>query len=214
MTASLQSDQADATGRRPVENRTRGRVVAGVALITIGVITTLANFLESPSFGALLVPALGIIFLLWGVLRPGGGIPDPRRNSQRYRFGDLPPGRPAESSPGGGRGGCVSAFFCRGLGPHYRAVRRNQPTGALVGAYSGRRAGPDRRSPAGRGGGVGGSGLDWPPVAARIDRSGTLYRFPAAVNRSSVGPALESDIAGPWRTSPSRVAPQAQPENS
>ncbi len=45
----------------------RNRWIAGVALVAIGLIALIANFVESPSLGMLIVPTLGLIFTLWGI---------------------------------------------------------------------------------------------------------------------------------------------------
>jgi hypothetical protein len=57
----------------------RGRWVAGVALVVIGLVSLLTNIIDSPSLGMLIVPTLGLVFTLWGIvvrqvglLIPGG----------------------------------------------------------------------------------------------------------------------------------------------
>jgi hypothetical protein len=57
----------------------RGRWMAGIALIAIGVLVLVAQFAKSETLGLLFLPGLGLIFLIWGsaahsvgLLIPGG----------------------------------------------------------------------------------------------------------------------------------------------
>ncbi len=68
MSTQVQQENFEAA---PIQEKPRaqsGRIVTGVALVVIGLIAVLANFFDSPSFGILIVPTLGLIFLLWGII--------------------------------------------------------------------------------------------------------------------------------------------------
>ena len=68
--------------RDPVEERSedrRGRIIAGVSLVTIGLLTLVLQFGETMNLGQYFLNALGLIFLIWGLttdtfglLIPGG----------------------------------------------------------------------------------------------------------------------------------------------
>lgn len=62
-----------------MENTNRRNVATGAALIALGVLFLLAQTFENVDFGLLIVPAMGVIFLVWGLaarqvglLVPGG----------------------------------------------------------------------------------------------------------------------------------------------
>jgi hypothetical protein len=62
-----------------MENNNRKNIATGAALIALGVLFLLAQTLENVDFGLLIVSAMGVIFLIWGLaarqvglLVPGG----------------------------------------------------------------------------------------------------------------------------------------------
>ncbi|MGE5335119.1 MAG: hypothetical protein ACM3N4_10500, partial [Nitrososphaerota archaeon] len=63
----------------PARSAPDGRIIAGVVLIAFGVLALLATFTESSVFGLSILPSLGILFIVWGlvarlpaVMIPGG----------------------------------------------------------------------------------------------------------------------------------------------
>lgn len=64
------------TGTLPNQQRQRRRAVGGLALIIIGVLALLlqTNVLRGNLWPLLFLPALGLIFLLWGMLTRRGGL--------------------------------------------------------------------------------------------------------------------------------------------
>lgn len=56
------------------EKSGRGRWVTGAVLILLGVLSLAGQFWELPSLGTLFLPALGLIFLLWGMFTRSGGL--------------------------------------------------------------------------------------------------------------------------------------------
>ncbi len=48
--------------------KTKNGLVAGVALIVIGLVALAAQLLDSPNLGMLILPTLAIIFLAWGLI--------------------------------------------------------------------------------------------------------------------------------------------------
>ena len=52
----------------------RNRWLSGVALIVIGVLLLAGQFIKLPSFGQLFLPALGLVFILWGIFTRSGGL--------------------------------------------------------------------------------------------------------------------------------------------
>lgn len=66
-------------GRPPYGRRGRPRGIAGLVLIIIGVVALIATLSRNEQIGLLFLPALGLIFLIWGIavrnpglLVPGG----------------------------------------------------------------------------------------------------------------------------------------------
>lgn len=56
-------------------SESRNRIVGGVALIVLGLIALAAQFIDfGETAGLLIVPGLGIIFLLWGLLTRQSGL--------------------------------------------------------------------------------------------------------------------------------------------
>ncbi len=51
-----------------VQTDVRGRVIAGVALILIGALLLIAQITQSANLGLLIPAALGVIFLVWGLV--------------------------------------------------------------------------------------------------------------------------------------------------
>ncbi len=52
----------------------RGGLVAGAALILIGVWSMVGQFIDFDAKGILFLPVLGAVFLLWGILTRSGGL--------------------------------------------------------------------------------------------------------------------------------------------
>lgn len=61
----------------PAQHGPDGRIIAGVVLIAFGVLALLATFTESSVFGLSILPSLGILFIVWGLVArlPGVMIP-------------------------------------------------------------------------------------------------------------------------------------------
>lgn len=57
-----------------VKSNGREKWTAGVALIVIGIIALAGQFVPLPNLGLLVLPALGLVFLLWGILSREGGL--------------------------------------------------------------------------------------------------------------------------------------------
>ncbi len=50
------------------DSKTRNTIVAGLALIIIGLVVLAVQFLDTPAIGLLILPTLAIIFLAWGLI--------------------------------------------------------------------------------------------------------------------------------------------------
>ncbi len=61
-------DNQDQPVAEQSSSKTKNGIVAGVALIIIGLVTLVAQFLDSPNIGLLVLPTLAIIFLAWGLI--------------------------------------------------------------------------------------------------------------------------------------------------
>jgi hypothetical protein len=62
-----------------MENRNRNTIAAGLGMIALGALFLLVQFFDNVDFGLLILPAMGVIFLAWGLgarqvglLVPGG----------------------------------------------------------------------------------------------------------------------------------------------
>ena len=71
MSAQLPSPTLDTT---PVHHDSRGRSVAGIALIAIGLLALLAQLTNWSILGWIVLPTLAVIFLTWGVLTRNFGL--------------------------------------------------------------------------------------------------------------------------------------------
>jgi hypothetical protein len=60
-------------GELPSTNRPN-RWITGIGLIAVGTLALIAQFVEVDLLGLLFLPALGLIFLLWGLLTRNGGL--------------------------------------------------------------------------------------------------------------------------------------------
>lgn len=62
----------------PVKNTSpplrRNRVLSGLVLILLGGVFLVAQFVEIPSLGKLILPGLGLLFLFWGIAVREGGL--------------------------------------------------------------------------------------------------------------------------------------------
>jgi hypothetical protein len=61
-------------GRPRVGRRGRPRGIAGVALIVIGVVALIATLSRNEQIGLLFLPALGLIFIIWGIVVRSPGL--------------------------------------------------------------------------------------------------------------------------------------------
>lgn len=71
MTAQLPSPTIETP---PAHHDTRGRVVAGIALIAIGAVALLAQLTNWSILGWIILPTLAVIFLAWGLLTRNFGL--------------------------------------------------------------------------------------------------------------------------------------------
>ena len=78
MSTQLNKDLVQEPVDRPQEER-RGRIIAGISLVTIGLLTLVMQFGETMNLGQYFLNAVGLIFLIWGLttdtfglLIPGG----------------------------------------------------------------------------------------------------------------------------------------------
>ncbi len=71
MSAQLPSPTLDTT---PVHHDSRGRIVAGIALIAIGLLALLAQLTNWSILGWMVLPTLALIFLAWGILTRNFGL--------------------------------------------------------------------------------------------------------------------------------------------
>jgi hypothetical protein len=68
MSAQLQQpSEPQQTEPAAKSRRTRDRVIAGIALIAIGIVVLIAQLMNRPELSWIIVPMLGLIFLIWGV---------------------------------------------------------------------------------------------------------------------------------------------------
>ena len=56
------------------KNDGSNRWVSGVVLILLGLVFLAGQLFDLPSFGQLFLPALGLVFLLWGIFTRSGGL--------------------------------------------------------------------------------------------------------------------------------------------
>ncbi|NJN44998.1 MAG: hypothetical protein HC806_09955 [Anaerolineae bacterium] len=52
----------------------RGRWITGLAFIALGLLWLAQEFVEIDGFGAIVLPGLAVIFLLWGIVTRSGGL--------------------------------------------------------------------------------------------------------------------------------------------
>ncbi len=71
MSAQLPGSTLDTTS---VHHEARGRIVAGIALIAIGLLALLAQFTNWSILGWMVLPTLALIFLTWGLLTRNFGL--------------------------------------------------------------------------------------------------------------------------------------------
>jgi len=72
-----QAPETPAQPQTPVQRRTDQRLIAGVVLIVFGMLMLLATFTNSSILGLSILPILGVLFIVWGLLArlPGPMIP-------------------------------------------------------------------------------------------------------------------------------------------
>ena len=56
------------------KHSTRDRIIAGIALIAIGAVVFLAQISNQPELTWVIVPVLGLIFLIWGLVARSIGL--------------------------------------------------------------------------------------------------------------------------------------------
>jgi hypothetical protein len=71
MTAQLPGSTLETS---PAQHETRGRIVAGIALIAIGAVALLAQLTNWSILGWIILPTLAVIFLAWGLLTHNFGL--------------------------------------------------------------------------------------------------------------------------------------------
>jgi hypothetical protein len=71
MTAQLPGSTLETA---PAQHETRGRIVAGIALIAIGAVALLAQLTNWSILGWIILPTLALIFLTWGLLTRNFGL--------------------------------------------------------------------------------------------------------------------------------------------
>jgi hypothetical protein len=93
----------------------RNHVVGGIALIVLGLIALLAQFSDfGETLGLLIVPALGAIFLLWGILTRQSGLLIPGGILSGIGIGILLIAGPFDSVTGDTSGGIFMLSFAFG----------------------------------------------------------------------------------------------------
>src|SRR5690348_16600287 len=72
-----QAPVTPAQPQTPVQRRPDQRLIAGVVLIVFGMLMLLATFTNSSILGLSILPILGVLFIVWGLLArlPGPMIP-------------------------------------------------------------------------------------------------------------------------------------------
>ena len=60
--------------KNEANSENRNRLVGGIALIILGLLALAAQFVEMEWLGLLILPALGFIFLVWGILTRQSGL--------------------------------------------------------------------------------------------------------------------------------------------
>ena len=93
----------------------KNHVVGGIALIVLGVIALVAQFVDlGEMFGLLIVPALGVIFLLWGILTRQSGLLIPGGILSGIGAGILLTAGPFDDVSGDASGGIFLLSFAAG----------------------------------------------------------------------------------------------------
>lgn len=93
----------------------RGRIVGGIALILFGLIALVAQFIDiGETLGLLIVPTLGLIFLVWGLLTRQSGLLIPGGILSGIGAGTLLITGPFETASGDVQGGVFMLAFALG----------------------------------------------------------------------------------------------------
>ncbi len=71
------------------KHSTRDRIIAGIALIAIGAVVFLAQISNQPELTWVIVPVLGLIFLIWGLAARTYRPDYPWRHPEWYRSRPL-----------------------------------------------------------------------------------------------------------------------------
>lgn len=66
----MNGESSVSTKNQPRSNRW----VSGIALILLGLVFLAGQFFDLPDFGQLFLPALGLVFLVWGIVTRTGGL--------------------------------------------------------------------------------------------------------------------------------------------
>ena len=97
------------------KGKSTGGVVGGIALIVLGLIALLAQFVDlGETAGLLILPALGLIFLLWGILTRQSGLLVPGGILSGLGAGTLLITGPYEAAGGETQGGIFLLAFAAG----------------------------------------------------------------------------------------------------
>lgn len=59
---------------KPKGSENRKQVVTGLALMVLGLLALVGQFVELPVMGMLFLPALGLVFVVWGIAVREGGL--------------------------------------------------------------------------------------------------------------------------------------------
>lgn len=92
----------------------RNRVVGGLALIVVGLIAFAAQFIDAEWLGLLILPALGFIFLAWGLITRQSGLLIPGGILSGLGAGTLLLTGPYETAAGETQAGIFLLAFAAG----------------------------------------------------------------------------------------------------
>jgi len=93
----------------------RKRVIGGLALIVLGIIALVAQFVDiGETLGLLILPGLGLIFLIWGIVTRQSGLLIPGGILSGIGAGTLLITGPFEAASGDVQGGLFMLAFALG----------------------------------------------------------------------------------------------------
>ena len=96
------------------KEETRNRLVGGIALIILGLLALAAQFVELDWLGLMILPALGAIFLVWGLLTRESGLFIPSGILSGLGLGTLLVAGPFSSIAEDAQGGIFMLAFALG----------------------------------------------------------------------------------------------------